>query len=202
MQNDLYLVPKGSPAVTALPLPANFGYLTIKVNSIQFSCMPRPSVLLTGTVLAGVDIFAPPAGAAWAYSFGYDLNNTANPFNNSVSDSVALGLLFAAQAQGSITFTSAPAGPSIVIAPAALSSGKLQVFANQLALDASKSSDPSGSALTYQWGSDKPAAFYPNTTSPSPTMVFQSGSGDYTVTLTVTNAAGATATAKYVVTSL
>ena len=63
-------------------------------------------------------------------------------------------------------------------------------------LDASNSIDPNGQYLTYRWSSDKPAAFWPSSTTPVPLLTFQNGAGNYTISLVVTNTSGVSSTSK------
>lgn len=72
----------------------------------------------------------------------------------------------------------------------AVSGATVQVVENSIGLDASGSTDPNGLALTYSFSSDKAASFQPSSTSATPTIVFQSGSGDYLITVKVTDSAG------------
>ena len=206
-QNDLFLVAPKSPLPTpAAGIPPIFGFITIKVEKISLSCQPRPTLLLTGTIAAGVNIFGPPAGAPYAFSFGYDINNTALPFRDIVSDSVGLGLLFADRAPGTITFLSPPVtpppptpgnAPMIVLSPVPPVGAPLQVFSNPYLVDASKSTSPSNLKLTYQWSSNNAANFSPSATDPTPLITLQAGKGDYTITLVVTDSAGASSTTSF-----
>jgi len=111
LENNLFLrlngaeLPTIDPAILDNIEAVRFGFLDVDVDTVYTSCQPSPTVLAVGCVVAGVDIFLPPAGAPYAFSFGYTTEPLDEPFNNIVSDTVGLGLLFQDHAPGSITFT-------------------------------------------------------------------------------------------------
>jgi hypothetical protein len=111
LRNTLYLADPNSvlpidPATFDI-VGATFGFLDVQVDTVYTSCQPSPTVLVVGVVLDGVDIFLPPAGAPYAFSFAYTTDTTVmRPFRDIVSDTVGLGLLYQTDAPGSITFGS------------------------------------------------------------------------------------------------
>ena len=74
-----------------------------------------------------------------------------------------------------------------------------QVYFNPYVIDASKSTDAKGLALTYLWSSTNTVSFSPSTTSATPLLTFQGGYGDYPITLVVTNSAGLSSTITFIV---
>jgi hypothetical protein len=120
LENDLFLRPKDADLPTTDQdfldniEAERFGFLKVDVDTVYTSCQPSPTVLAVGCVVAGVDIFLPPAGATYAYSFAYtpeppETSNDPDPlkqrFRDAVSLTVGLGLLYQDHAPGSITFT-------------------------------------------------------------------------------------------------
>lgn len=81
-----------------------FAWITVKVNKLYSTCKPTASIMLTGTTVSGFPIYAPPAGAPYAFSFSYTMD--AKPvFNDIVSLSAGVALLYRDTAPGTITWT-------------------------------------------------------------------------------------------------
>ncbi len=205
LNNDVFLVPVGSP----IPTPSStdvsgttFAILTSHVDKVYTACTPYPSVMFVGTVTFGLPLFGNPAGEPVSYSIGYTGDNPPK-INTAVQ--VVAGLVSSyqpANIYGTITFPAVPATPVtpvsagppvIVVSPSFPAAGVTQVTSSPYLLDASKSTDPGGLALTYQWSSTNTVSFSPSPTSPTPILTFQGGYSDYPITLTVTNSAGVSA---------
>ena len=105
LTNHLFLVNPGAP----LPTPASvdfvqirFGFLTVRIDTVYSSFQPNPTAMFVGVITAGANIFAPPAGAPYAFAFAYT-TCTAGQFRDIVSLSGGLGLLYASTAPGTCT---------------------------------------------------------------------------------------------------
>ena len=192
-------LPLGAPPVT--PQGTNFEGMAIakavlKVDKIYTTCSPRPAIMVTGPVLESTPVYGPMVGLPHAIAFSFDpsiaVNNAANVSTTNAGTVTILGNV------GTVIVVGAPktSTPSIVLSGAS-SNAVQQVFGNPYVVDASMSTDTSGSALTYQWSSTNPVAFTPSATSASPTIIFQAKGGDYPITLTVTNAAGGSSKANF-----
>jgi hypothetical protein len=80
---------------------------------------------------------------------------------------------------------------------AAVSGSTIQIVQNSIVLNASGSTDPAGLPLTYSFTASPAANFVGGANSATPTIVFQSGSGNYLITLTVTDSAGNSSTTSF-----
>jgi hypothetical protein len=177
---------------------------SIAVNQVYTSCTPVPSVLFVGTVASsGRGPLGATNGALAAVGVGYTTDATPK-VNNVTELHAGLATIWTADAQGTIAFpaSTTPGGGTngmlkIVTTPAPPATGFLQVFQNRLIIDASGST---GAGLTYEWTSDKNIRFQPSNTVARPTLVFNSGQGNYKATLTVTDSSGATATTTFNIT--
>lgn len=107
LDNQLFLVDPGAelPTSSNVDFPSvRFAWITVKVNKLYSTCKPTASIMLTGTTVSGFPIYAPPAGAPYAFSFSYTMD--AKPvFNDIVSLSAGVALLYHDTAPGTITWT-------------------------------------------------------------------------------------------------
>lgn len=207
LTSTVFLVAPGSPDPTPIAVDITGTTLvtyTISIDRIYNSCKPYPSVMFVGTVSSST---GGPATQTGVYSFsfigvpavvsiGYT-TDTPPKINNVVELFAGIVVSFAAAGNGTVTFPSVPVtppgttGPVIVLNITVPQTGRLQVFNAPFHLDASHSTDSSGSVLTYQWSVNPPVAFSPGPTAPAIDIQFP-GQGDYTVMLTVTNGSGQT----------
>lgn len=198
--NTTFLVAPGSPNPTPIGLNVDATTLLsfgINVDRVYTSCRPVPSALFVGTISGSSGGFGSFAGAPAAISVGFTTDNPPK-INNVVEVVAGTVVAYAASANGSITFPSAlvtppvvPTGnPTIVFGPGVNTSSVNQVFFNPLTIDVSGSTDPGKLALTYAFTSDKAIDFKPSSSSPTPTLYFDAGAGDYVITVTATNSAG------------
>ena len=196
----VFLVASGSPNPTPIGInvdPTTLASFVINVDRVYTSCRPLPSVLFVGTIGGSGGVLGSFSGAPAAISLGFTTD--ATPKINNVVELVAGQVVgFAASANGTITFPAplitppvTPTGnPTLIFGPGVSTSSVNQVFFNPFAIDVSGSTDPSKLALTYLFTSDKAVDFKPSNTSPTPTLYFDAGAGDYTITVTATNSAG------------
>jgi hypothetical protein len=214
LTSTIFTVAPGSPATTPLTtniVGSTLSFDTISINSIFTSCSPTPSVLIVGTITSAFarGPFGNFTGAPAAVSIGY---TTANPpVINNIAEVVAGQVLaFSATATGTISFPATPVtppgsnagNPNIVISPTPPTTGSFQVFQDNFVLNVSGSTDPNGLPLTFSFSSSRPALFLPSNNSPTPTIQFQGGAGDYVITVTATDSAGAKSTSTFTITFL
>lgn len=178
----------------------------VQVTSIQFSCRPVPTILMTGTISNNFPLtpFGSAIGALVAVGIGYTTDNPPK-LNNVVMLVPGLAGLYSPGAVGTLTFpagTVNPPGtagnaPVIVFSPSATQ----QVFSRQLQLDASGSKDPNGLQLTYSWTqvNTNIAAGIANANTATPLVTF-SAAGDYIFQVSVTNSKGIQNTAQTTIT--
>lgn len=198
----IFTAAPGSPSPTPTATLAGsmvLSVVVIAVDKVYSTLKPAPGLLLTGKVIGN----APPtpfgnaSGAEAAISVGYT-GDTPPAIVNLTMTLAGLATLGSGTAAGTIAFpavTPPPgtnSGPQIVISPA---SGTV-VAQNTVLLDASKTTDPNGLALTFAWASLNLAASISGANTATPTVELRQGAGDYIFGLTVTNSAGQVATAQ------
>ena len=203
-----FLVATGSPLPTPLSFnvaPVTFDVYTIAINQVLFGCKPVPNVMFLGT------LSTPPNGpwgdingVAEAFAVGYTTDNPPK-INNITELRSGFSTSWTSNAVGTLTFPVPPpvvppsTPPTIVLNPAMTPNTVTQVyFSPYYGIDASKSTDAKGLALTYQWSSPNTVSFSPSTTSATPLLTFQGGYGDYPITLVVTNSAGLSSTITFI----
>jgi hypothetical protein len=189
-------LPLNSPPIT--PANTDFAGLNVAgvvnpIDKIYTTCTPRPTILITGTIQSGSAVFGSVVGLPHTLGFSYDptktVNNGANLTVTDVGANTVVGLQFTAV----VVPAPAPA-PLVVLNPGA----KQASYSKQLFLDASKSTDPGGSALSYAWTQvgTSPVAGIANANTATPLVTFGSGAGDYVFQVVVTNTAGQSTTAQ------
>ncbi len=108
LNNNLFLVDPGSP----LPSPASvdfvqvrFAFIDVRIDTVYSSSQPDPNsvfAMFVGVITNGANVFLPPAGDPYAFSFRYT-TCTAGQFNDIVSQSAGLALLYKDTAPGTCT---------------------------------------------------------------------------------------------------
>lgn len=198
----------GSPSPTppnAIPFGSVVQSYQVNVTNTAFSCQPVPSVLITGKVFNNFPKtpYGDISGALIAVGFGYTTDNPPK-INNVVVLVPGVAGLYSAAASGTLTFSTPSvtppgtnAAPTIVFTP-----GATQATAQkQLVLDASKSTDPNGLQLTFNWTEvSGPAAAINLGSTATPLITFAGGKGDYVFQVTVTNSRGVSSTATTTIT--
>jgi hypothetical protein len=84
--------------------------------------------------------------------------------------------------------------PTVVTNPPA--NATEQLFFNDFAVSAARSTDPNGLPLAFQWAATPRVNFLPSSTTPNPVIQFPA-SGTYTITVTVADTSGGSATASF-----
>jgi hypothetical protein len=192
--NHLFLVNPGAAIPTAAStnfLAIRFSYLAVAVDKVYTSCTPRPAVSVAGTIVDGYPIFGNPQGAPYYFSFGYTTDPTP-VIRDVVSDSVGLGLLYAAKAPGTLVFPTIAAvvkgGPTITTKATAI------VLDGSLSTGGSLNYAEVGGDLTYQWTTASWGLGIITPNQNQTLVLIGGGPGQYVVNLTVRNALGETAT--------
>lgn len=105
LSNNLFLVDPGVP----LPTPASvnfaqvrFAFIDARIDMVYSSFQPNPSAMFVGVITAGFPIFAPPAGAPYAFTFGYT-SCTSGQFRDIVSLATGLAVVYHDHAPGTCT---------------------------------------------------------------------------------------------------
>ncbi len=209
------LTVQGFTAQPASPKPTppnsigNSSILTlyrVQVENVAFSCQPVASVLMTGRIIDNFPLtpYGDLIGAPIAIGFGYTTSqaNSAPQVNNLTILVPGVAGLFSGSASGTLTFPALPVNPpgttgttpTIVFSPGATQ----ETAQRQLYLDASKSTDPNGLQLTYQWRqvNSNISAGLSNGSTATPLVTLNGGKGDYIFEVTVTNSKGVSATAQ------
>ena len=196
----IFLVAPGAPNPTPVSIDvtgATVESFALNVDRVYTSCLPLPSVMFVGTIGGSGGSFGSSNAAPAAVSIGFT-TDTPSKVNNVVELIAGEVVLYSASANGTVTFPAplltppvTPTGnPTIVFGPGVSVSSVNQVFFNPLTIDVSGSTDPAKLALTYSFTSTKAIDFKPSASSPTPTLYFDAGPGDYVITVTVTNSAG------------
>jgi len=210
--STVFLVQPGSPSPT--PIGVDISAMTlasyiISVDRVYNSCAPLPSLLFAGTVISSGGGPAVPNGiynlkfdgAPATVSIGYTTDNPPK-IDNVVVLFAGLVVSYSPAGAGTVTFPTNPGapGPTIVLSingrtqSLPMSQNPIPIFANLPTLDASKSTDASGGAVSFQWSVNPPVALLPSTTAPAIMVQFPQRGFSTTVYLTVTNSAGQSGT--------
>jgi hypothetical protein len=218
LTSTVFLLPAGSPT----PSPAGTittantaMVITTLVSSWYASCVPTPSLLFVGKVIATSGTLYGPTlvGANTAVSIGYTLDSPAKI--NNVSETVA-GVVTAwtASANGTVTTAGGTSGGgggggttgiTIVLKAAggtiATPNANNQAPVSPFFLDATGSTGTG--ALTFAWstpaGQNSPVAFV-GTGVPGQILVQFPGPGDYSIVITVTDSTGASKSQTFIFT--
>ncbi len=188
---DSIPLPLGSPAIS--PSTTDFAgqsiaTVIVKVDKVYAICSPRPTIMVTGPITGGSQVFGSLVGVPHGFSFSFDPTNTSNinnAANVTISDAGAntvVSLVASAIVTGASTTASVNGGPAI------------KTFYKETVLDGTPSKSGSG-PLTYQWSVKGPGVVILDPTASQTRIRIDGDRGRYPVTLTVTSATGETSTA-------
>lgn len=207
LTSTFFVVQTGSPLPT--PINANLngmilGVYALSIDKIYSTTMPKHTLAFTGTISSssGGGVLGDIAGSPATVSLAYTTDTPAK-----VADlvSVIAGrvVVYTKDAAGTVVVpqpptppTTPPAGPQITIAAPS------STLDRQIVLDASGTTDASGTSLTFAWRNVNKSAGMTNQNTSMATVQFGEGFGDYTFEVTVTNGAGTSAKKMVTVTYL
>jgi hypothetical protein len=205
--STVFVVPTGSPIPTPTAALANLGtalvqVTTTSIDKIYITTKPYMGVTFVGTVVQSTATpYGNYQGATSTISVGYTSDTPAKI--NTVIETVsgALAAYSPAATVKAFTIVTPPSGPGgggggtapvVVITPA-----NQTVTQKEVGLDASKSTDPNGLALTFQWtavGNAPDVSLLHGNSAIATAQLGANGPNSYTFMVTVTDSAGNTAT--------
>ena len=179
---DSIVLPLGAPPIT----PNTYDFagtaiasVIVQIDKIYTVCSPRPTIMVTGPITGGSQVFGSLLGVPHGFSFSYDGLNTTN-INNAANVTISDGganVVSSLLASAIVT----PATLNISIAGAPV----IQTMYRQNVLDGTQSVTSDGK-MTYQWSAPGVNVGILDPTSPQTRIAIQGPAGDYPVTLTVT----------------
>jgi hypothetical protein len=125
------------------------------------------------------------AGDAWAFDVSWW--GQTDPAFSQIYIDFADRTVFVPGGFGNFEYSDKPNHAPAV----SLASTPDSVFQPEIQLDASKTSDPDGDALTYSWRASRGTVSIAGANTSTPRVQFHSGPGRYDIVLTVTDARGA-----------
>lgn len=169
---------------------------TFNITNTLTSCKPVPTVLFVGTITNNFpkSPFGDVSGTPAALSIGYT-TDAPPKINNVVLVYAGVAEVYSASGSGTITFPSGsvtPPGSANNSPVINFTPGATQTTAQkQIQLDASKSTSPINSALTYSWRqvNTNVSASISNASTATPLVTF-AGRADYIFEVTVTDTQG------------
>ena len=197
LTSTVFTVQPGSPLPT--PLNANLsgavlGVYTLNVEKLYATTKPLNSLSFTGTVAdsSGGGIFGNVNGMPFTVSMGF--TNTAPTRATDVVHLLAgRVVMYSADAAGTLTVPRPPTPPENPTGPKITVNVPANTVSRQIDLDASKTTDDSGTSLTFSWRNVNKSAVLLNPNTAIASVQFTEGPGDYLFEVTVTNGAGQTA---------
>jgi hypothetical protein len=205
--STVFVVPTGSPIPTPAAALANLGTALVQVatttiDKIYVTTKPFQAVTFVGTVSQSTATpYGNYLGATSTISAGY--TSDTPPKITTVVETVsgALAAYSPAATVNTFTIVTPPAGgggggggtaPTVVITPA-----NQTVLGKEVSLDASKSTDPNGLALTFQWtavgNAPNVSLLHGNSAIATAQLGANGPNTTYTFQVTVTDSAGNTA---------
>ncbi|MBL8236973.1 MAG: hypothetical protein JNM66_06115 [Bryobacterales bacterium] len=197
LTSTVFTVQPGSP----LPTPLNaslsgsvLGVYTLAVEKLFLTTRPLNSASFIGTVAgsSGSGIFGNVNGMPFTVSMGFtgETPTRVSDLLHVIAGRVAL---YSASAAGTLVIPRPPAPPENPAGPKIVLSVPANTVSRQIELDASKSTDDSGTSLTFSWRNVNKSAVLLNPNTATAQVQFTEGPGDYTFEVTVTNGNGQSA---------
>jgi hypothetical protein len=199
LTSTIFTVQPGSP----LPTPINaslagavLGVYTLNVEKVFVTAKPFPAVAFTGTVAgaSGSGVLGDVLGLPFMVSFGYKYGEGNNAEVLGLTHTIAGRVTaFSATAAGRLVIPRPPAPPENPTGPRIVLNVPVNTVSKQIDLDASKTTDDSGTTLTFAWRNVNKSAALLNQNTAVATVQFTEGAGDYIFEITVTNGNGQSA---------
>lgn len=197
LTSTLFTVQTGAPMPT--PINANLsgavlGVYTLNVEKVYSTLAPQNSVSFTGTVSASSNggVLGNVTGLPFSVSMAYT-NDTPAKVSDVVHVIAGRVVVYSADAFGTLTVPKPPAPPTPSAGPQIVIVAPGITVDYQITLDASKTTDDSGTSLTFAWKSLNKTSAILNPNTAVATVQFGEGMGLYSFELTVTNGKGVSA---------
>jgi hypothetical protein len=195
--STIFAVQTGSPYPT--PINANLssgllGVYTLSIEKIYSTTKPKNSMAFTGTVSSSSagGVLGDVVGTPFMVSFGYT-GDTPPKIVDLVHVMAGRIVVYSKDAVGTLVIPQPATPPTAGAGPQISISAPTVTIDRQIALDASKTTDASGTSLTYTWKNVNKSAVILNPNTAVATVQFAEGLGDYMFELTVTNGRGTSA---------
>jgi hypothetical protein len=206
LTSTLFVVQTGAPLPT--PLNANLnnailGIYQLSVEKIYSTTKPKNSLAFTGTVVSASagGVLGDVVGTPFSVSFGYT-GDTPPKIVDLVHVMAGRVVVYSKDAMGTLVVPKPVTPPAPGEGPQITITAPINTIDRQIALDASKTTDASGTSLTFVWKNVNKSAVILNPNTAVATVQFGEGLGDYTFEVTVTNGNGASAKKSVTVTYL
>ena len=196
LTSTVFTVQPGSP----LPTPLNaslagavLGVYTLNVEKVFVTAKPFPAVAFTGTVsgASGSGVLGDVFGLPFMVSFGFKHNEGNNAEALGLTHTIAGRVTaYSPSAAGRLVIPRPPAPPENPTGPQIVIAAPANTVSKQIDLDASKTTDDSGTSLTFAWRNVNKSAVLLNLNTPVASVQFTEGPGDYIFEVTVTNGNG------------
>ncbi|MBI2685000.1 MAG: hypothetical protein HYX27_01695 [Acidobacteria bacterium] len=204
--STIFVVQTGSPLPT--PLNANLsgmvlGSYSLGIEKTYITTTPKNSLAFAGTVQSASNggVLGNVTGLPFYLSLAYtdDAPAKVADVTEVIAGRVAA---YTKAASGTLTIPKPPQPPTAGEGPQIVISAPAITVDRQIALDASKTTDSSGTTLTFAWKAVNKTAVLLNPNTAVATVQFSEGRGDYTFEVTVTNGKGVSAKKTVTVTYL
>lgn len=198
LTSTMFVVQNGAP----IPTPINaslsgnmLGTQTLNVERLQVTLAPRNSISFTGTVSGSSagNILGNVAGLPFSVTLSF---TDASPTAGYDLVHVIAGRIvaYSREAFGTLVVPRPPVPPVNPTGPQIVIDAPPNTVSRQISLDASGTTDDSGTSLSFVWQNVNKSAVILNPNTAVATIQFTEGAGDYSFSVTVTNGRGQTAT--------
>ena len=206
LTSTIFVVQTGSPLPT--PINANLnnailGVFALNIDKIYATTTPRNSLAFTGTVgsASAGGVLGNVVGLPFSVSFTYT-NDTPPKIADLVHVIAGRVVIYSKDAVGTLVVPRPVTPPAPGAGPQITITAPINTSDRQINLDASKTTDASGTSLTFAWKNVNKSSVLLNPNTAVATVQFAEGGGDYIFELTVTNGNGVSAKKTVTVTYL
>jgi len=206
LTSTIFVVQTGSPLPTPINASLNdaiLGVFSLSIDKIYSTTAPRNSLAFTGTVgsASAGGVLGNVVGMPFSVSFGYT-NDTPAKIVDLVHVIAGRVVIYSKDAKGTLVVPKPVTPPAPGEGPQINITAPTNTIDQQINLDASKTTDASGTSLTFVWKNINKSAAILNPNTAIATVQFGEGLGDYTFEVTVTNGNGASAKKSVTITYL